>query len=877
MRTNRATRRRAAKKAANSWLLKSTMLLPLAAGPALVHAQDAQEAAAAAAVGMASSDANESEPEPEVVIVTGTRATGVDVYDSSSPIQVLAAEEIQSAGKPDLMSALANIVPSFTAQAFGGDMANQTLQAKLRGLSPNHVLVLVNGKRRHTTGSLAILGGPYQGGAGVDLNFIPVDSIDHVEVLTDGAAAQYGTDAIAGVINIIQKKQPTGGNVNYSHGGNYAGDGDTSNFSGDLGLEATSGSFVNIAAEYREHAHTNRGDIDPRVVYAPNLATFPGSNMPFAKGYPYLNQIFGDAAYEIKLVSLNAGIPIGDNAELYASGTWGDKHAASFENYRVPTRVSYLDPDTGERTYLHPFGFNPREETEESDHSATAGFKGDVGTWNYDISTTYGKDEINLFTRDSANATLYATTGQTPTNFFDGRYTMTQWTSNADITKEIDIGLTAPMNLAFGAEYRKETWTADPGDAASRYFEGGQSFPGISTSDSGNHDRDVTAAYVDVVISPLEKLRLDIAGRYEDYSDFGNTTVGKLSARYELTDAFALRGTVSTGFRAPTLAEEFYSATNVGPRTAFVQMPPNAPASALLGLGSGLQPEKSTNYSVGFVFRPDKAMSLTVDAYQVEVRNRIAATSTFYGTIGGELFSQAIVDAIIANGNVLDPEVTAEGDTGINLFTNGVTTRTRGLDVAFDYGMELGSANVNWSVAATYNETEVTSVRATPTELGDQALFDKVALSDLTDTAPKFLLNLGARFAWDRLSFSVHELVYGKTSEFENDGGEVASFYGTNVPAGTPDPDPITGLRYMKTEIPVTPITNLELSFEAMESLSLNIGATNVFDKFPNRRNSTLRAAQFGSNDNSAVSGLPSFSPFGINGAYYYGKLVYKF
>ncbi|MEO8061414.1 MAG: TonB-dependent receptor [Pseudomonadota bacterium] len=863
MRTNRATRHNAANKAANRWLLKSTALLPLAISAALAQAQEAAT----------------EEPEPETVIVTGTRATGVDTFTSSSPVQVLAAKDIQSAGKPDLMSALANIVPSFTAQAFGGDMANQTLQAKLRGLSPNHVLVLVNGKRRHTTGSLAILGGPYQGGAGVDLNFIPVDSIDHVEVLTEGAAAQYGTDAIAGVINILQKRQPSGASVSYSRGGMYAGDGDTNSYSGNIGLGAEGGSFFNITAEYRDHAHTDRGDVDPRGVNPANIATFPGSNMPLAEGYPYINHIFGDAAYEIKLVSLNAGIPIGDDAELYASGTYGDKHAASFENYRVPTRVSYLAPGApaSERVYFAPFGFNPREESEETDHQAAVGFKGSAGTWDWDISTSYGKDDIDIFTRDSANATLFSQTGETPTAFYDGNYVQTQWTSNLDVTKEIDMGLAAPMNLAFGAEYRKETWTASPGDEFSRYFEGGQSFPGISTSDSGSHERDVTAAYVDVVISPIEALRLDLAVRYEDYSDFGDTTVGKLSARYEITDSFALRGTVSTGFRAPTLAESYYSATNVGPTTAFVQMPPNAPASALLGLGAGLQPEKSTNYSLGFVFRPDKAMSLTFDMYQVEVRNRIAATSTFYGTINGELFSQAIVDAIIANGNVLDPEVTENGDIGINLFTNGVTTRTRGVDVAFNYGMEMGSANVDWSVAGTYNETEVLSIRDTPTELGDQALFDKVALADLTETAPKFLLNLGAKFEWDRLSFSVHELVYGKSAQYENDGGAIDAFYGDDIPAGTPDPDPVTGLRYMRTEIPVTPITNMEVSFKAMDTLSFTVGATNVFDQYPNKRNGIFRAAQFGNSDNSYVAGRPSFSPFGINGAYYYGKMVFSF
>jgi len=843
---------------AREWLLATYWSMGLVCTPAVLRAQEADAAATAAA---AASSALTAEDPTETVIVTGTRATGLDEFTSSSPVQVLSSDEIESAGKPDLMSSLANVVPSFTAQAFGGDMANQTLQAKMRGLSPNHTLVLLNGKRRHTTSSLAILGGPYQGGAGVDLNFIPVNSIDHIEVLTEGAAATYGTDAIAGVINIIQKKNSDGATLSYSHGGQYAGDGDTNAYSGNLGFEAMGGSYFSVSAEYRDHDHTNRGDVDPRVVDPARLATFPNSNMPSAPGYPYLNQIFGDAAYEMKLVSLNAGIPVGDGAEIYAFGSWGDKHAASFENYRLPSRVSHTDPVTEEVTYFRPYGFDPREETEESDYSGTVGVKGGIGSWTYDVGTTYGKDDIDLFTRDSANASLYAATGQTPVNFYDGTYTATQWTTNADITKDFDVGLSKPLTFAFGAEYRKETWEAAPGDEFSRYLEGGQSFPGINVSDSGSHDRDVAAGYVDFLIKPLDALSLDLAGRYEDYSDFGNTTVGKLSARYAFSDAFALRGTFSTGFRAPTLAEEYYSATNVGPTTAFVQMPPNAPATGLLGLGAGLQPEKSNNYSLGFVLRPDHALSLTFDLYQVDVKNRIAATSTFYGTINGQLYSQVIVDAIIANGNVLDPAVVESGDTGINLFTNGVTTRTRGADLTFDLASDFDALKIDWSVAATYTETDVTKVRATPAEFGTtQALFDKVALSDLEDTAPKYLVNLGANLHWDRFSVNVHELVYGPCSEWENDGGD------TN---GTP--------MFYKTEIGTTPITNLELQFQAMDKVAFTVGATNVFDEKPPKRNDALRAAQFAAGDNGAVAAYPSFSPFGINGAYYYGKLDFRF
>jgi iron complex outermembrane recepter protein len=844
--------------AAQAWPRRSTLL-----GAAICSVLQSQVALAdpAAATSESASDSDAQ----EVVIVTGTRTTGTQEFTSASPVQVLTSVELESSGRPDLMNALANIVPSFTAQAFGGDMANQTLQAKLRGLSPNHTLVLVNGKRRHTTGSLAILGGPYQGGAGADLNFIPVDSIGHVEVLTEGAAAQYGTDAIAGVINIIQKKNSTGASLSYSQGGYFAGDGATSTFSGNVGFEAGGGSYINLAAEYREHEHTNRGDIDPRVVDPGRIdtdagGTFPNTNMPFASGYPYLNKIYGDASYEMKLVSINAGVPIGESVEFYAFGTFGTKHAASFENYRLPSRVSYTDPDTGEVTYFRPFGFSPREETEETDHQVSVGIKGDVASWGWDLSSSYGKDDIDMFTRDSANASLFAATGQTPTNFYDGNYTATQWTSNLDITTGFDVGLASQLNFAFGAEYRKETWRASPGDEASRYFEGGQSFPGISLSDAGGHSRDTMAGYVDVALEPLEGLRLNLAGRYEDYSDFGDTTVGKLSARYDMTDSFALRGTASTGFRAPTLAEAYYSATNVGPTTAFVQMPPNAAATALLGLGAGLQPEKATSYSLGLVFRPDRAMALTFDIYQVQVRNRIAATSTFYGTIDGELYSQAIVDAIIANGNVLDPEVTASGDTGINLFTNGVSTRTRGADLMFEYKSELIGASVDWSIAATYNKTEVTGIRATPVELGTQPLFDEVALSDLQDTAPRYLVNLGARMSWERFTLSVHELVYGKSAQYENDGGM------TNGE-----------IMFYRTEVDVTPITNLELSFEAMDGLDVMVGAVNAFDQRPDKRNETFRNVQFANGDNSVVGGYPSFTPYGINGGYYYGKIAYKF
>ena len=634
MGTNRKRR-----KGAESWLIKSTLLAPFACTPLMVHAQDA----------VADAEASSEEAEPETVIVTGTRASGLDAYTSSSPVQVLGATEIQSAGRTDLMSALANVVPSFTAQAFGGDMANQTLQAKLRGLSPNHTLVLVNGKRRHTTASLAILGGPYQGGAGVDLNFIPVDSIDHVEVLTEGAAAQYGTDAIAGVINIITKKKPQGGSLTVSNGAHYAGDGATGSYSGNIGFEAMSGSYINVAAEYREHEHTNRGDIDPRVVDPARIdpdagGTFPNTNMPFAPGYPYLNKIFGDAAYEIKLVSINAGMPSSATTpSSTATATWGYKHAASFENYRLPSRVAYKDPDTEEMTYFRPFGFNPREETEETDFPATLGCQGRGRHAGTGISLRrYGKDEIDMFTRDSANASLFAATGQTPTNFYDGTYTRTQWTSNLDVDqRDSTSASTAPMNFAFGAEYRKETWEASPGDAASRYFEGGQSFPGISTSDSGSHDRDVTARICQLrgpaARAAAARPRRPIRGLQRLRRHDRRQTQRAIRGDGYLRAARHGRARVSARrrWRSPTTRRRTSVRRRRSCRCRRMRPPRRCSDSA-----RDCSPRSRPTTRSGFVFRPERAMSLTFDLYQVEVRNRIAGTSTFYGTIDGELFSR---------------------------------------------------------------------------------------------------------------------------------------------------------------------------------------------------------------------------------------------
>jgi iron complex outermembrane receptor protein len=537
---------------------------------------------------------------------------------------------------------------------------------------------------------------------------------------------------------------------------------------------------------------------------------------------------------------VNAGVSLGAT-DLYGVATSGTKDAKAYENYRMPNRIPAI----------YPNGFNPQEESKEEDYAMTVGIKGTVASWNWDLSTSYGEDDVEINTINSGNVSLFNDTGSTPTDFHAGDFIATQWTTTFDMNRDFDVGLASPLNVAFGIEHRRETYEVKPGDEFARYKEGSQSFPGFALTDAGKHDRDNDAVYVDFAFSPVEDLQLDIAGRYEEFSDFGDTTVGKITGRYDFTPGFALRGTFSTGFRAPTLAEEYYSATNVSPTSAFVQLPPNSPAAALVGV-NGLEAEESTNYSVGMVVHAESGLTASLDAYQIDVDNRVVGSGAIYG-LGGANNSQAVIDAIEANGNVLDPTVTF---IGINIFSNGLDTRTRGAELVLSYQSDFGNAGtVNWSLAANYNKTEVTEIAPAPEQLVPQGLFDASALADLEDAFPDYRVVMGATWTMDRFSATLRETVYGPAFQLESPDG------------GT----------YYKNEIDTTPITDLELSYRFTDMFKLTIGANNVFNEYPDEKNAELLAIYRENNDNSAVGIMPTASPFGINGGYYYGKLTMSF
>lgn len=790
------------------------------------------------------------------IIVTGTRVTGLKAVDSAAPIQMIGSEAIEHVGQPNLTQVLSQIVPSFTAEAFGGDTANLTLSARLRGLSPNQTLVLVNGKRRHPTANLHVLSGQYQGGAAPDLDLIPAAAIDHIEVLQDGAAAQYGTDAIAGVVNIILKHADHGGSIVGTGGAYYQGDGATYAAQINLGIPVGEAGHLNLSLFRRYHDYTDHGGADLRVSNRDGtlLATTPAS-WALIPGYPHVNHIVGDARSNVWVGSYDYGYDFGP-FEVYSFGTYGRRNAKAYENFRVPSRViaspvlgvrgSYTAP--GELIFA-PLGFNPKEGLIEDDYAATYGLRGDWMGWKWDLSTTYGKDKNEISTLDSANASLFVDTHFTPTDFYDGSFISTQWTQNLDVSKSFEVGLAGPLNIAFGAEEREDVYQIKAGDAASIYKEGGQSYPGFQPTDAGKHSRTNWAGYIDLALEPIAGLKLDAAGRFEHYSDFGDTQVGKLTARWDITPAFALRGTVSSGFRAPTLAEEFYSATNVSPTAAVVQLPANSSAAAILGF-SPLKPEKSINLSAGFVAHPMSGMTLTVDAYQIRITNRIVATGTIYG-IGGALNSPAVLTSIAAHGNILDPTVTF---VGVSVFTNGINTRTRGVEVAANYRTDLGDwGMVDWTVAANYNETVITRMRSTPAPISPQPLFDQTATSFLTSASPKAKVGLGALYKNGNWTVNLRETIYGPTSVMlSRDGG---TFY--------------------KNTVGTAGITDLEVAYKLFHGVSLAVGANNLFDKTP--ETVLLTTGGLPSNGGNVYDTPLTISPYGINGGYYYGRLTISF
>ncbi|MBI1360489.1 MAG: TonB-dependent receptor [Alphaproteobacteria bacterium] len=882
----------------------------------------------------------------DVIIVTGTRKVGMVAADSPAPVQVVTSEVLQETGASDLMNALSVQTPSFNANQVGGDMASQTLTAQMRALSPNHALVLVNGHRRHITSNVA----PGSGAMAADMSHIPSSAIKRVEVLTDGAAALYGSDAIAGVFNIILKDDTSGGSLTGGYSAYDDGGGNDANYQGTYAFGGDN-YFFDISAEIE-----NRDSVNRPTLYGPALCvadiaacqaynttgyqkygstayrngsinTYTGTNdiyMVDNPEFPYLNHAGDPPELHRKEVMFNSGWDINEHFQLYSYGSFGAKQAKSQENYRRPSQDGGVDlnhdGDTKDTVdgvveanvnkYL--YGFLPYEASDERDFEFAVGARGDIADWRWDVATVYGKNKMDVFTLNSMNFSLWKDTGYSQENFYDGAYWSSQWTTSGTLSKDFNIGLAKPMTFAAGGEYRIDKYGIKAGEPASYYGSGASSFPGYNpATNTGSYDRNAYAAFVNFIVEPTNNWLIDVAGRYENYSDFGDETIGKLTTRYDITPWLAVRGTASTGFRAPTLGEEYYSAVNVGPTSASPQLQPNGPGAATLGFGGGLQPETSKNFSAGFVLNdviPN--LTMTLDAYQIEIDDRILRgtfafstgqnANTVTGRTGGtpdstkpdpadtdgngtpdDQYNKALGDALVAFGYIgvwNDPgapggslDSTARASISVSLFNNSLSTRTSGIDWVTSYASKFDWGRIDWSLSANYNDMQVLSAKAAPAALGGATMYSPTTLRNMETGDPKYRVNIGARISVGDFSFNLRESIYGPQYTLSS-----ASSY-PQVVRDTLDLVTFNNALYYKNSIGVMALFNLEASWKPVNDWKFTIGADNVFNQYPDKVPKAIWDYNIDSYRQTGGRQYNSGSPIGYFGRKLYAKISKTF
>jgi len=764
-----------------------------------------------AGASVAQAPSADSGDEAATVIVTGTREPGVKARRSATPIDVISASDLKATGATNLLDALRDILPSIQAPAVGYDVGALARTYQLRGLSPSHTLVLINGKRRHLSASLYADSDPAQGANAVDLDLIPLNAIERVEVLRDGAAAQYGSDAIAGVVNVILKSDADSGTLSVLGGSYYKGDGRTAEVDIDKGFKIGRTGALHLSLGLRHHGFSNRsGD----------------------SGGPESAKVQGDPKSDVGTLGYNYANPFNDRVTAYSFGTLASRKAQAYENPRQPTWLS----DAVDA--LYPKGFTPIEAVDETDFSVTAGLKGRA-PWDWDLSSTYGGDKVRLRNTHTVNPILLGDTGNTQSDFYVGGFSSTEWTTNLDLRRGFDIGLAAPLNLAIGVEDRFETFRIDAGEANSYYGGGPSAFPGFRPSDTADAHRNSVATYADATLHPTEAWEVATAVRAEHYDHVGDTQTGKISTRYAISPRLALRATVSSGFHAPTLAQQYYSATTVTTDYAAIQLPLGSPGAKVLG-APDLKPETSKNLSLGFVAEPFTGVHLSADAFSTEVDDRIIESAYLYGAL-----AQA---AVAANGSVIPAGLSSDNVSAV-FFTNGVDTRTEGLDVRLDGAFDLWAGRLRWALSASHLQTKIEKVHAAPKVLGDAGLtlVDAVQVTNLTSATPKTKVSLAGTWKAGAWSVALRNTYYSNAVQAQ----------GYSAP-------------YYLIETGDKVITDLDVGYRFNERLTIDIGADNLFNVYPQK----IAAAVY---QNLNYDKYSHVAPFGINGGYYYVRLTSSF
>ncbi len=787
-------------------------------------------------------------------VVLGTRSAQRTVLNSPVPVDVLTPIEIRQTGAVETSQIIQLLAPSFNfPRPSVADGTDHIRPSTLRGLGPDQVLVLLNGKRRHTTALVNVNGTIGRGSTGVDLNAIPASAIDRIEILRDGAAAQYGSDAIAGVINIILKSDAST-DVEATLGQNYTTlealgykeklrDGDVSAFSANTGALFGTDGFVHMTGQVAHRGSTNRSLPDTRVQY---FAGDPRNTDPLYVNQNHFRQ--GDAIVNDLGFFANAGLPtFANGAQVYGFAGFSHREGQGAGNWRLPSGNNTVRA-------LHPDGFLPFINSTIGDLSATAGVKGDLRGWRYDLSGGYGGNKFDFDITNSNNATM----GVEPkTEFYAGTLKIGQATANLDFVRGFPIGAFAtPLSVAIGAEARRESYGIEAGEPDS-YRNGGflvldgpnqgalttpgsQVFAGFQPGDAGDHSRTSYAGYIDFETNPFERLQFGVAARTEHYSDFGSATTGKVSARLELFRGVAIRSAYNTGFRAPSLGQSFFSSTatnflNLGAGLVPVEvrtLPVSSGPAVALG-AEPLRAEKSQNFGLGLALAPFPSLTLTADYYHIKIDDRIV----FSGNFTGAAMTQFLAD---------------QGFPGVGsarYFTNAIDTRTNGIDVVGRYAMDFRAAGITrFTGGYNHTGTVVTRVANTPPALSAQqsTLFDRLERSRIEEGQPHETISLTLDHTVRAFNATVRSTKFG----------EVGTRGATN-----PLLDQKYGAKW---------VTDANISLPIIRSFRFTLGANNITDVYPDEN--------IPANNNSGIFPYSATgpTPFGYNGRFVYARLRWE-
>ena len=832
----------------------------------------------------------------EEVIVLGTRRQeGRSATDSLVPVDFIGGDELGSQGPTDMNSLLSALVPSYNIdQQPINDAATLVRPAKLRGLPPDSTLVLVNRKRRHRAAVITFLGnGVADGSQGPDLSAIPAIAIKHVEVLRDGAAAQYGSDAIAGVINFTLKDAAEGGTVEARFGSHYEGDGDAMTVAANFGLPLTDSGFANVSFEYKQSDPTSRSQqrSDAQALVDAGNRHIPDSSYPHVF-HPNV-MVWGapEFLYDYKVFA-NLGLELGNGREAYAFGNYATRKVEGGFYFRNPhtrsgvfagpevtvdgvtydsVKVADLSPggihdddvcpairiinnvaNPGDVAAVEanpncfslisafPGGFVPRFGGTMTDFSMAFGVRGElVDGWEFDASSVFGVNDVDFFMRHTINPQLLAKLpdGQRteiPINYFPGSYTETDYTLNFDVAKPILIG-GLDAHVAFGVEHRREKFKVESGEENSWFIDdrpgglaeqgfgiGSNGFTGFGPRLAGEFDRDSYAAYADIEIDVNENFTIEVAGRYEDHEDVGNTFDGKFAARLDVNDFVSIRGAASTGFRAPTVGQ----ANILNVTTAFTggmladeaTLPPTHPAAAIVG-AKPLTPEEAVNLTIGTVIELD-AVDITIDYFNIQVEDRIARSSN-------RDLTPADIQQLLAQG-VAD----ATSFSAVRFYTNDFSTTTQGIDVVATYPLDMGVGSTNLSLA--FNWTETTVDDRNPDVINDKRVVQ------LEENLPATRFTVSFNHEQGPWSVSARLRYYDEFVEFSTDDATA------------------------RHDAEARFIVDSEVAYNFNDSLRLIVGAENLLDEYPSELEEN-------------VSGLvyAETSPFGFNGGFYYLRAIW--